>query len=448
MAMRPLEKLPTIRAKLGSVIVFAVAVTLLVSYVLIAFYLRNSPRDTEEIAALGLAGKAALGSLDHIPGNTMIVTRSADGNVTVQGTDLGLQAPTFDDGVPHWGVTGRITYAAVPTTDGGWVTVLRPSPSRGSLGRISATFGFLQSSWWQFLLAGAMAGFISLLLARWLARGMTQPLRDMAAAARRMEVGDYSVRVQARSRDEVGQLAAAFNRMTAELEDLERSRRDLVANVSHELKTPIAAIRAHLENLADGVEVADPRTLQLMLSQTERLGRLVDQLLDLSRLESGEVPFQVEVVPLAPLVSRVISEISMGRSISDVRIDDDVPPHLAAEADAERIHQVLFNLVDNAVRFTPHGGSVTVSARRRNGSVEVAVSDTGAGIPPEHLPRLFERFYRADPARGRGEGGTGIGLAIARSVVEAHGGHIRAESQPGHGSIFTFDLPAADASDR
>ena len=109
---------------------------------------------------------------------------------------------------------------------------------------------------------------------------------------------------------------------------------------------------------------------------------------------------------------------------------------------------MLFNLVDNAVRFTPHGGSVTVSARRRNGSVEVAVSDTGAGIPPEHLPRLFERFYRADPARGRGEGGTGIGLAIARSVVEAHGGHIRAESQPGHGSIFTFDLPAADGSDR
>src|SRR6478736_3078430 len=380
--MRPLEKLPTIRAKLGSVIVFAVAVTLIVSYVPIAFYLRNSPRDTEEIAALGLAGRAALGPLDHIPGNTMIVTRDPDGNVTVQGADLHLQVPTFDDGVPHWGVTGRITYAAVPTSDGGWVTVLRPSPSRGSLGRISATFGFLQSSWWQFLLAGTVAGFISLLLARWLARGMTQPLRDMAAA---------------------------FNRMTAELEDLERSRRDLVANVSHELKTPIAAIRAHLENLADGVEVADPRTLQLMLSQTERLGRLVDQLLDLSRLESGEVPFQVEVVPLAPLVSRVISEISMGRSISDVRIESDVPAHLAAKADAERIHQVLFNLVDNAVRFTPPGGEIRVNARPEGERVQVSVADTGVGIQPEHLPRVFERFYRVDPARSRDDGGTGIG---------------------------------------
>ncbi len=420
MAMRPLEKLPTIRAKLGSVIVLAVAVTLLVSYVLIAFYLRNSPRDTEEIAALGLAGRAAIGQLDHIPGNTMIVTRDPDGNVTVQGADLHLQVPTFVDGVPHWGVTGRITYAAVPTPGGGWVTVLRPSPSRGSLGRISATFGFLQSSWWQFLLAGTVAGFISLLLARWLARGMTQPLRDMAAAAHRMEVGDYSVRVHARSRDEVGQLAAAFNRMTAELEDLERSRRDLVANVSHELKTPIAAIRAHLENLADGVEVADPRTLQLMLSQTERLGRLVDQLLDLSRLESGEVPFQVEVVPLAPLVSRVISEISMGRSVADVRIEHDIAAHLAAEADAERI---------------PDGTRVQVS-----------VTDTGVGIQPEHLPRVFERFYRVDPARSRDDGGTGIGLAIARSIVEAHGGRILAKSDPGRGSAFTFDLPAVEAA--
>jgi signal transduction histidine kinase len=291
-----------------------------------------------------------------------------------------------------------------------------------------------------------VAGFISLLLARWLARGMTQPLRDMAAAARRMEVGDYSVRVRARSRDEVGQLAAAFNRMTAELEDLERSRRDLVANVSHELKTPITAIRAHLENLADGVEVADPRTLQLMLSQTERLGRLVDQLLDLSRLESGEVPFQVEVVPLAPLVSRVISEISMGRSISDVRIEHDIPAHLAAKADAERIHQVLFNLVDNAVRFTPPGGEIRVNARPDGERVQVSVTDTGVGIQPEHLPRVFERFYRVDPARSRDDGGTGIGLAIARSIVEAHGGRIVAKSDPGHGSAFTFDLPAVEAA--
>ena len=137
----------------------------------------------------------------------------------------------------------------------------------------------------------------------------------------------------------------------------------------------------------------------------------------------------------------------MALSGRGVRVDNHVPADLPAlSVDRERVHQVLFNLVDNAVRFTPEGGHVTVSARRRNGSVEVAVSDTGAGIPSEHLPRLFERFYRADPARARGDGGTGIGLAIARSVVEAHGGQIKAESEPGHGSVFTFDLPAAEES--
>ena len=444
MAMRPLEKLPTIRAKLGSTIVFAVAMTLLISYVLIAFWLRNSPKDSEAIATLALARQAATGQLERIPRDTMIVVRAPDGSQTVKGTNLGVLPPTFTDGAPHWGVTHQsLTYATVATPDGRWVSVLRPSPSGGFLGRISSTLGFLQSAWWQFLVAGAAAGAISLLLARWLARGMTQPLRDMAAAVRRMEVGDYTARVHTTSRDELGQLAVAFNRMSAELENLERSRRDLVANVSHELKTPIAAIRAHLENLADGVEEPDPRTLQVMLGQTERLGRLVDQLLDLSRLESGEVRLHREVVPLAPLVARVFSEISVGRSVTDVKLDGDIDPDLIVQADPERIHQVLFNLVDNAVRFTPPGGAVRITARHEDDRVEVTVADTGVGIPPEHLPRLFERFYRVDVARSRGDGGTGIGLAIARSVVEAHGGRIVAESVPGHGSTFTFDLPAA-----
>ncbi|HEX6843696.1 MAG TPA: HAMP domain-containing sensor histidine kinase, partial [Actinomycetota bacterium] len=247
-----------------------------------------------------------------------------------------------------------------------------------------------------------------------------------------------------KSRDEVGQLAAAFNRMSGELEQLERSRRDLVANVSHELKTPIAAIRAHLENLLDGVERPDPATLQVMLDQSDRLGRLVDQLLDLSRLESGEVPLHREDVAVGPLVARVVSEIAVARDAADVTItrdlDDDLP---ALDADAERLHQVLYNLVDNAVRYTPPGGRVTIAAHRHNGSVEISVADTGVGIEPEHLPHLFDRFYRVDAARSRDDGGTGIGLAIARSVVEAHGGRIRADSQPGHGSVFTVDLPAA-----
>jgi signal transduction histidine kinase len=257
-----------------------------------------------------------------------------------------------------------------------------------------------------------------------------------------METGDYSTRVTTRSMDEVGQLAHAFNRMSAELETIELSRRELVANVSHELKTPIAAIRAHLENLLDGVEEPDPATLQTMLTQSERLGRLVEQLLDLSKLQSGEIPLHREPVALDPLVSRVLDEIEIGADGAHVErdLDDDLPP---VDADAERVHQVLYNLVDNALRATPGDGTVTIEAHRVNGSVHVSVADTGIGIDQQHLPRVFERFYRVDPARSREDGGTGIGLAIARSVVEAHGGHIEASSEPGQGSVFSFDLPVA-----
>jgi signal transduction histidine kinase len=308
-----------------------------------------------------------------------------------------------------------------------------------------ASTRFLLQFWWQLLVAGAVAAATALLVARWLARGMTQPLREMAKAARSMEAGDYGQRVQTRSRDEVGQLAVAFNRMSGELEDLERLRRDLVANVSHELRTPISALRALLENLLDGVERPDPETLQVMLAQTERLGRLVDQLLELSRLESGDVPMVRERFALPPLVARVLSEIDVMRGRRDVELAQDLPKDLPpVYADAERVHQVLFNLLDNAVRFTPPGGRVTVHASTKNGSVDVAVADTGPGIASEHLPRVFERFYRVDPGRSRDEGGTGIGLAIARSVVEAHGGRIWAESQPGKGSVFTFELPVDD----
>jgi signal transduction histidine kinase len=442
-AARPLERLTSIRAKLGSTVVIAVALALAISYVLIGFALRNSPKDSEAIDALSLARRAATGRLDPVPPDTMVVTLRPDGSTEALGADLG-DLPRLRVDAPRWGVIGANVFATVPTVDGGSVTVLTPSPSRGFLGRLSATTGFLQSVWWQFLLVGAVAAAVSLVVARFLARGMTQPLRDMAGAARRMEIGDYSVRVETRNRDEVGRLAAAFNRMSGELMNLEQSRRDLVANVSHELKTPIAAIRAHLENILDGVERPEPATLAVMLGQVERLGRLVDQLLELSKLESGEVALRLEPLELRPLVDELLREVSVATRSRRLTLGNDVPRDLPlVMADRERIHQVLFNLVDNAIRFTPDGGSVTVTARPQNGSVHVAVADTGSGIPPEHLPRLFERFYRVDHARARHEGGTGIGLAIARSAVEAHGGTITATSEPGTGSVFTFDLPTA-----
>jgi signal transduction histidine kinase len=269
----------------------------------------------------------------------------------------------------------------------------------------------------------------------------------MARAAGTMARGEYGTRVSTDSRDEVGHLAAAFNRMASELEQVERLRRDLVANVSHELKTPISALRAHLENLLDGVERPDPETLQIMLQQSERLSRLVEQLLDLSRLESGDVPMDPQPMALAPLVAQVMSEVEVAAAGRSADVRNLVPRDLEqVMADPERIHQVLYNLLDNAVRFTPPDGSVQVTAAVAGDRCEVTVADTGPGIPAEHLPFVFERFYRADAARARGSagsGGTGIGLAIVRSVVQAHGGTVRAESEPGRGSAFTFDLPLA-----
>jgi signal transduction histidine kinase len=442
MSVRPLEKLPTIRAKLGSTIVFAVGVTIVLIFLLLGYALRGSSRDTDRLELVTAARRAAVGSPIGPPPDVALLT-TAPGGAAVYGT---VALPEFTDGMVHLGRAEGLEYAVVPVVEDGNVVELvyavRPVPARGPFTRIGDTLRFLTDFWREFLLAGVLAASIALVLARWLARGMTQPLRDMAQAARRMETGDYSQRVETRNRDEVGQLAAAFNRMSGELDNLEQLRRDLVANVSHELKTPIAAIRAHLENLLDGVERPDPQTLQVMLAQTERLSRLIDQLLELSRLESGEVPLRREPVSLAPLVTQVLSEIEVARSDAGVTVESelsiDLPP---VEVDRERVHQVLFNLLDNAVRFTPRGGEVRVSAHRRDGGVEIVVTDTGAGIPPEHLPRLFERFYRADPSRSREDGGTGIGLAIARSVVEAHGGRIRAESEPGKGSVFAFDVP-------
>ena len=451
--MRPLDRLPTIRSKLGSVIVFAVAATLVLAFFVLAYQLRNSPRDSEVLDLLATARQYANGKLEAIPPKTMIVFRAADGSTTAEGTDLGVELVVLEDESAHWGITNGVEYVAVPRVSGGTVVgtdfVMRPAPDQGLGGRLGSTMGFLQEQWLQLLVAGAIAAAIALVMARLLALGMTKPLRDMASAARSMATGDYSVRVETRSRDEVGQLATVFNRMVSELQSVEQLRRDLVGNVSHELKTPISALRAHLENVLDGVEEPDRETLQVMLQQSERLSALVDQLLELSRLESGDLPLEREEVPLALLVSEVVSEVKVSQPGRDVEVENRIPTDLAPVwADRGRVHQVLFNLLDNAVRFSPPGAGVTISATREDGMCVVSVADAGPGISAESLPRVFERFYRVDPARARAGGGTGIGLAIAKSVVEAHGGHIRAESEEGKGSVFTFDLPVVEEDRR
>jgi signal transduction histidine kinase len=290
--------------------------------------------------------------------------------------------------------------------------------------------------------SGIAAAVVALVLVRFLARGLTTPLREMAAATQAMAKGDYSRRVTDTSRDEIGDLARSFNRMAAELGETDRVRRDLVANVSHELRTPLTALQATLENIIDGVALADPDTLLTMLTQVERLGRLVVQLLDLSRLEAGTVPLDRHDFAVAPVLEHAVREQKLHAPgvVIEMNVDE---PGLEADGDPERVHQVVANLLENAVRHSPAGGAVEVRARRSASGVTIEVIDEGPGIPDQEASRVFERFYRADSARATSDGGAGLGLAIARWIVDLHGGEIHPERREPHGCRMVVTLPGA-----
>ena len=273
-----------------------------------------------------------------------------------------------------------------------------------------------------------------LLTAQILGNGMTRPLREMTAAALAMARGDYSRRIRATSRDEVGQLAAAFNQMAADLDAADQQRRELIGNVSHELRTPIAALQAVLENLVDGVSAPDPATLSTALSQTQRLGSLVSELLDLSRLDAGVVALELEDVSVAELVAETVAEAEVSARVAGREVGfvvDVRPPGATVRADRARLHQVLANLLDNAVRHGPPGGTVSVLARRVGEQMEIDVRDEGPGIAAADRERVFDRFTRGERAVG---GGTGLGLAIARWAVDLHGGRIAVLDPPEPGA--------------
>jgi signal transduction histidine kinase len=288
--------------------------------------------------------------------------------------------------------------------------------------------------------SGVIAAVIAMTMVWFLSRGLTSPLREMAAAASEMAKGNYGRRVSTSSRDEVGELARAFNQMAAELAETDRVRRDLVANVSHELRTPITALQAVLENLVDGVTEPDPETFRTMLTQVERLGRLVKQLLDLSRLESGAVPLERTEFRVEPLLEHAVREQQLHAPEIAVSVSVD-SPELTADGDPERVHQVVANLLENAVRHTPRGGAVEVRARRHDAGVTIEVLDEGPGIAEADEARIFERFYRADVARASTDGGAGLGLAIAQWIVDLHGGDIHPERRDPHGCRMVVTLP-------
>ena len=289
-----------------------------------------------------------------------------------------------------------------------------------------AAFTFWVGASWQFRYALLAALATSLVFTQFLAHGMTSPLRQMTAAARAMARGDYSLRVRATSRDEIGQLATAFNQMAADLGAADEYRRGLIANVSHELRTPITALRALLENVVDGLAEPDPNTMRMALSQTERLGELVTNLLDLSRVEGGAIPLQLKPFRVDEFLHEAIEHVAV--SPGDVRIAVEVSPvDLVAVADPARLRQVVINLVDNAIRHSPAASRVSVLASAAEpAGMRLDVVDEGPGIAPDERERVFQRFTRGATSAG----GTGLGLAIARWAVELHGGTVEVMDVP------------------
>jgi histidine kinase len=302
------------------------------------------------------------------------------------------------------------------------------------------------------LALATLAAFVAaLVLSLFISRRVVLPVQEMMAASQRIAGGHYDERVgvpggaKREDLDELGRLAQCFNQMAASLQQTETLRLELIGNVAHELRTPLSSIKGYMEGLIDGVLPAEAETFQQVHREADRLQRLVHDLQELSRVEARA--FELKLRPTS--VSRLVETVTarLGRQFEDkgVAVETDVAPDLpSVQADEGRIGQVLLNLVGNALQYTPAGGRVSISARRQGDAVLLAVQDTGIGIAPDHLPHIFERFYRVDKSRSRAGGGSGIGLTIAQHLVEAHGGQIQAASDgPGQGSVFSFTLPVA-----
>lgn len=282
------------------------------------------------------------------------------------------------------------------------------------------------------------------LAASWyFSRRVQRSLGQVTDAAAQIAAGRYAARVAAPGLgSEFATLADTFNALAQKLESTEGTRRRMLADLAHEMRTPLATVDAHLEAVEDGVRDLDTQTLSVLRDSTRRLRRLAEDIGAVSLAEEGNLNLQVHPVDAASLATTAVAAAADRYAAKAVTLHGNTRPAGSLTVDPERIGQVLGNLLDNALRHTPTGGQVTLSCRRVDHWVEYAVADTGAGIVSEHLPHLFDRFYRIDTARDRDHGGSGIGLAIAKALAEAHGGGISAASPgPGRGATFTVRLP-------
>src|SRR5260221_8797625 len=301
---------------------------------------------------------------------------------------------------------------------------------------------FLNAITHSFWLVIVLAWLLALLLTLALSNHILKPVRELTRIANRMEKGDLSQRIRMRTKDEMGALAHAFNTMANSLARSEQLRRNLVSDVAHELRTPLTNVRGYLEALKDRMIDPTSEIITSLYEESLLLSRLVVDLQELSLAEAGQLYLVCRPLALEEVVVKAVSSLQLQAEQKQLALRVEMPPCLPrVEADAERVGQVLRNLVSNAITHTLPGGEIAIRARAINGEVLVSVDDTGEGIEEQHLPYIFERFYRADPSRSRATGGIGLGLAIVKQVVEAHGGQVEAESVPGRGSSFT--LPVA-----
>lgn len=311
---------------------------------------------------------------------------------------------------------------------------------RMMLGAAERTFveSYHRSLWWiGFLFAG-----IGLVVSYFLSGNITRPLRQLSRAAEKIRQGELKQEVPVETQDEVGQLAAVFNQMSAELAVNENNRQELLANIAHELKTPLAILQGHLESMLDGVEQPEPEKLFSMQEEVMRLTRLVGDLRDLSLAQVHQLELHLQPMDLGEKTERAAEMLEPLLEEKNLHFVKELAPDLPLrQLDPDRLNQILYNLITNAIRYTTPGTAILLKTEAAGENVRLLIADEGPGIAPEDLPHVFEQFYRGDKSRNRALGGSGIGLSLAKSFVEAQGGSIRAENRKNGGAAFIVEFP-------
>lgn len=302
---------------------------------------------------------------------------------------------------------------------------------------------FVSSTVNRFLLWGALLAIaIALIITFFFSQRISSPIRALTVSTRKLGKGDFSQRVNIKTKDEVGELGMTFNSMAADLEHNEKLRKNMVADVAHELRTPLTNVAGYLEAIQDEVVQPDKATIASLSEEVGLLTKLVEDLQELTLADSGELKLALQPGEMAGLILQSVKAVQVKASENGVDVKADLPDELPLlNFDYYRLSEVLRNLLSNAIKHTPAGGTITVSARQADKMVRIDVTDTGEGIPPEELDNVFERFYRVNKSRARNDGGSGLGLTITRRIVEAHGGKIWVVSELDKGSTFSFTIP-------